>query len=184
MGNVSPYSGSIFMLQHSPLPPEFIKARDYIDRYLHQAGGITPQPIPEDFCQTNRVIMTSGTIRGKNLPAGVSWTWNQSKGKKMIVMERCNAVASIRKLISRRRKQTCPCLNPHFKVWHFEVKPQNDSQYNVLWCEIGKDENSLELEDLSFLAEFTSPEVSQELWPAKPKPNPCVQCSNQLNKGM
>ena len=172
------------MARSSSLPPEFIKARDYIDIYLDQAKRITPQPIPKDFCQTNRVIMTSETIRGKNLPAGETWTWNQSKGKKTVVLEKCNAVATLRKLISRRRKQTCTCLtqHPHFKVWHFEITPQNDTHFNVLWCELGKDENTLRLEDLSFLAEFTTLEVSQELWPAKR--NSCVQCSNQLNKAV
>ena len=170
-GNASGTFGktSFFML-HSSLPPEFIKARDYIDGVLYQTKKITLQPIPKDFCQTNQVIMTPGTIRGKNLPAGETWTWNQSKGKKTVVLEKCNAVATLRKLISRRRKQTCTCLSshPHFKVWHFEITPQNHTQhFNVLWCELGKDENTLRLEDFSFLAEFTSPEVSQELWPAK-----------------
>ena len=155
-------------MRSSPLPPEFEKACLHIDDLLANSPQSFSRVIPSNFCCTNKLLLTSSTIGAKDLPSGHWWTWNQSKGKKDIVLTRTGYVGTIRKLIPRRRKQEQTKLPiPKLKVWHFELQSKGDEKrFSGLWCERGEQEKFLSLEDFAFLAEFTSVEVSQELWPS------------------
>jgi len=126
---------------------------------MKASAVITPEILYEGNIQK-----ISRTFHAREIPAGDSWRWNQTKARKEIQLDNSVRVEFFK--LSPRRKGPMPkdIPLPQMKLWQFKVITLT-GEYYLLWCERGNSQ-SVNLKDFSFLAPFMEDStLVEQLWP-------------------
>ena len=121
--------------------PEERKALSNLSKEI---GSLRAQPrssaTQEIWCQGN-LTMFPAPFSAKNVPSEKNWRWNQTKSQKHATINGLHIVFA--KLIPRKSKSTNPERAPHYKLWQFNIK--TDNQHLVAyWCEKGTNQKDID----------------------------------------
>ena len=181
----------------SPLQPEQTRAIKALEKFLSDWENKLYPEKPSNSTVLHiegRVFSFPGHIAIRGIPGGPTWKWNQHNHSIEVYLLSHKCQVSFSKLFTRKSPNTPRNEKPpKHKLWKFNVHFANTGiDITVLWCERGEAftqekfpdacagrnyfpdwfNNEIEpvtsIEELSFLKEFVTESVCEELWGADP----------------
>lgn len=145
------------------LTPEYRRAISVMCESLKCWEEYFVHEIPSDLVSTNKRCFLSFKVTKDRLPYTSEWGWNQSNGKKVVVLDNMYTLELFKYNPIRKYPSA---VQPSYKMWLGNIKVMNSGEtFSFLWCEKGKkvEEPVLRIQDYAFLSQFADPKISKEL---------------------
>ena len=159
------------MVSPSTFSCEEINALTVFENHLPQIylGVFDDEKMDLSMFVKGKTLFQNQHLTSKNIPKGPRWTWNQSRGKRVIDDFRENLQLTFFKLNTRIdyvKSNHPPDPPPKYKIWIFNlIHTKNFKEFSFFWCENGDDPVELDeslLADLCFLKDFIEPSLANE----------------------
>ena len=151
------------------LTPEYRNALNVIDNAISlQLFTSSGYEIPSNLMLEGSIFLIKRDFKSRNIPSGKHWRWNQVKSRFQALLPKSKVMVEFYKLTPRSIIKTQKIPRSPYKIWRFDVfdSSRSNVKYRMIWCEKGiKDNDTIFLEDLQFLAHFMDPNVAKEIWP-------------------
>lgn len=128
------------------LKPEHARALTFLDSILSSHKLEMKNYISEEIWYEGKVMVMEKVPYSKDIPAGDTWRWNQTKGRKEAFLPNKDVSVVLAKLIPRKKSSVLEGTVPSYKLWRFAVTyHENNRCIYVLWCEKGKQNPTCEV---------------------------------------
>merc|ERR1719282_1108386 len=115
------------------LKPEHARALTFLDSKLSSSLSFCSN-ISEEIWEEGNVVVMDRVPYSKDIPAGATWRWNQTKGRKEAFLPNKDVSVILAKLIPRKKSNVLEGTVPSYKLWRFTVTYQkNNKSIYVLW---------------------------------------------------